>query len=86
MVNKEYFDGNKRFFVYVDTEEEKIMGQFSPKMLKDAIDEFVSLNYNRVVKPQLNKRDGRGNVIADPSKVIRSVKDRLFKQYYGNSK
>ena len=62
------------------------MGQFSPKMLKDAIDEFVSLNYNRVVKPQLNKRDSRGNLVAEPAKVIRNVKDRLFKQYYGNSK
>ncbi len=86
MVNKEYFDGNKRFFVYVDTEEEKIMGQFTPKMLKDAIDEFVSLNYNKIIKPQLNRRDSRGNVSADPTKVIRGVKDRLFKQYYGNSK
>ena len=85
-MNKEYFDGNKRFFVYVDTEEEQIMGAFTPKMLKEAIDEFVSLNYNKVIKPQLNRRDSRGKVTSDPAKVIRDVKDRLFKQYYANNK
>ena len=85
MVNKEYFDGNKRFFIYVDTEEEKLMGEFTPKMLKEAIDEFISLNYNSMIKPQLNRRDSKGNINANPEKVIRTIKDRLFTQYYGNN-
>ena len=72
--------------MYVDTEEEKIMGEFTPKMLKDAIDEFVSDNYNLLIKPKLNRRDSKVKVSADPSKVIREVNDRLFKQYYGNAK
>ena len=84
MVNKEYFDGNKRFYVYVDTEEEQILGAYNPKMLKEAIDEYVALNYNKVVKPQLNRRDDNGNLSSNPKKVIRTIKDRLFKQYYGN--
>jgi hypothetical protein len=84
MVNSEYFNGNKRFFVYVDTDEEKIMGEYTPKMLKDAISEFVATQHNRLVKPQLNKRDEYGNANAEPQKVIREVKDRMFKMYYGN--
>lgn len=86
MVNKEYFDGNKRFYLYIDTEEEVLLGQYNAKMLKGAIDEFVSLNYNKMIKPQLNRRDDSGNIVGDPKKIIRTIKDRLFKQYNGNIK
>ena len=55
-------------------------------MSKEAIDEYVSLNYNKLVKPKLNRRDDMGNIVAEPKKVIREVKDRLFIQHYGNNK
>lgn len=84
MVNEQYFGGNKRFYVYVDTDEEKIMGEYTPKMLKESIAEFVATQHNRLVKPQLNKRDEYGNAHSEPQKVIREVKDRMFKMYYGN--
>ena len=71
-------ENNKRFYLYVDLDEEQILGNYTSKMLKEAIDEFVSLNYNRLVKPKLNRRDDYGKVTADPKKVIREVKDRLY--------
>tara|TARA_R100000278_G_scaffold55922_1_gene46417 strand:+ start:2461 stop:3291 length:831 start_codon:yes stop_codon:yes gene_type:complete len=86
MVNQKYFDGDKHFHLYVDLDEEVILGNYSPKMMKDAIDEFVSENYNRLVKPKLNRRDDYGRVSAEPKKVIREVKDRLFKLHYGNKR
>lgn len=86
MINEEYFKNNKRFYLYVDLDEEQILGDYTPKMLKEAIDEFVSLNYNRVVKPKLNKRDDYGKITADPKKVIREIKDRLYLMYNGNRK
>ena len=55
-------------------------------MMKEAIDEFVSENYNRLVKPKLNRRDEMGKISAEPKKVIRDVKDRLFIQHYGNKR
>lgn len=84
MVNQKYFDGDKYFHLYVDLDEELILGNYSPKMMKGAIDEFVSENYNRLVKPKLNRRDDYGNISSEPKKVIRGVKDRLFKMHYGN--
>lgn len=86
MINQQYFDGNKYFHLYVDLDEEVILGKYTPKMMKDAIDEFVSENYNRLVKPKLNRRDEYGRVSAEPKKVIREVKDRLFKLHYGNKR
>ena len=86
MVNERYFANDKHFYLYVDLDEEVILGNYSPKMMKEAIDEFVSENYNRLVKPKLNRRDDSGIISADPKKVIREVKDRLFIQHYGNKK
>lgn len=86
MINQQYFDGEKYFHLYVDLDEEVILGKYTPKMMKDAIDEFVSENYNRLVKPKLNRRDEYGRVSAEPKKVIREVKDRLFKLHYGNKR
>ena len=86
MINQQYFDGDKYFHLYVDLDEEVILGKYTPKMMKDAIDEFVSENYNRLVKPKLNRRDEYGRVSAEPKKVIREVKDRLFKLHYGNKR
>ena len=86
MVNERYFAGDKHFYIYVDLDEEIILGNYSPKMMKDAIDEFVSENYNRLVKPKLNRRDDYGKISSEPKKVIREVKDRLFIQHYGNKK
>jgi hypothetical protein len=86
MVNERYFANDKHFYLYVDLDEEVILGNYSPKMMKEAIDEFVSENYNRLVKPKLNRRDDSGRISADPKKVIREVKDRLFIQHYGNKK
>tara|TARA_R110000744_G_scaffold297472_2_gene407255 strand:+ start:3625 stop:4443 length:819 start_codon:yes stop_codon:yes gene_type:complete len=86
MVNKEYFEGDKRFYVYVDTEEEQILGKYTAKMLKEAINEYVSLHYSRIVKPLLNRRDDSGKATSDPKKVIKQIKDRLFQQFYGNNK
>jgi hypothetical protein len=84
MINNKYFDGDKYFYLYVDLDEEKILGTYGNELMKNAIDEFVSENYNRLVKPKLNRRDDYGKIKAEPKKVIREVKDRLFIQYNGN--
>ena len=86
MINEQYFAENKRFYLYVDLDDEMILGNFTPKMLKEAIDEFVGLNYNRLVKPKLNRRDDYGKATADPKKIIRQIKDRLFLLHNGNIK
>jgi hypothetical protein len=84
MINNKYFEGDKYFYLYVDLDEEKILGTYGNDLMKNAIDEFVSENYNRLVKPKLNRRDDYGKIKAEPKKVIREVKDRLFIQYNGN--
>ena len=86
MINEQYFAGNKYFYLYVDIDEEVILGEYTPKMLKEAIDVYVSERYNKVVKPKLNMRDDYGKLKNDPKQITRKIKDRLFIQYNGNRK
>ena len=84
MISKAYKSGDERFYLYVDLDYEKIYGEFSPAMLKDAIDEYVGDNYNKLIAPKLNRRDSSGKKAANPREVIMTVKDDLYRDYNGN--
>ncbi len=81
MVNKQYRDGNIRFFVTYDCDMEKIHGSYSLAMIDAAIDEYIALNYNRKVKPLLNMRDNNGKTKFTPATAVKHVKEELYKNY-----
>ena len=81
MVNRQYFSGNKYFYVTYDTDTEKIKGNYSPKMMSEAIDEYVALNYTKKVKPLLTQRDGKGKAKYTPEKATKEIKNTLKKMY-----
>lgn len=57
IVNNRYYAGDERFFVWIDVVYSKIRGKFTLKEAEDAIFEYVSQNFNSVVRPYLLKRD-----------------------------
>ena len=79
LVNNQYNGGDERFFLYVDIDHEKIQGDITPDMMTEAIDDFVSLNHNQVVKPYKNKRDAKGKKIHTPESAILEAK-RILRQ------
>jgi len=81
LVNKQYFGGNSRFYVTLDCDNEKILGTFSKKMIEEAIDEYVALNYLRKVKPLLNQVSAQGKKKYNPATATASVKTELLKMY-----
>ena len=50
IVNSQYFNDNPRYFIYIDLDEEKIRGKITPQMRENAIDDYLSKNYNSIVK------------------------------------
>jgi len=79
IVNNEYNGGNNYFYLYVDIDTEKIHGEITADMVTEAIDDFVSLNHNSVVKPYKNKRDAKGKKIHTPESAILEAKKILRK-------
>lgn len=82
LISGQYFNGNQRFFVYVDLDDEKIKGKMSESMINEAIDDYLAKNYNQVVKPITNKTDlGNGKSITKED-AINQVRNRIKQQYF----
>lgn len=85
MVTKEYDKGGTsvRFFVYIYRMARKLKGAFSPKMLSEAIMEYISEN-QRILKPLLEKRDLSGKKIYNYQQALNMKTVELYKRYQGN--
>ena len=83
LVNKQYFAGNKYFYLTCDCDNEKIRGAFSDKMINEAIDEYIAINFSKKVKPYLNQRDTSGKKKFTSTTASKLVKDRLRGMYLG---
>ena len=81
LVNKQYFGGNKYFYLTFDCDNEKIRGVYSDRMMNEAIDEFIALNYNKKVKPLLNQRNAQGKKLYNSTNATKEVKNRIKQMY-----
>ena len=81
LVNKQYFGGNKYFYVTFDTDTEKIRGAFSDKMISEAIDEYIALNHTRLIKPLVNQIDAKGKKKYNTATATKQVKASLRQMY-----
>ena len=81
MINNQYFNGNPRFYLTLDCDNEKILGTYSQKMMSESIDEYIALNYRNKVRPLLNQVDKSGKKIFTPESATQHVKKQLLKMY-----
>jgi len=81
MVNKQYYDGNKRFYVFADIDDERIMGNYSKEMLDHAINDYISSQYRKIITPILAERDTNGKKKYTAEQAIESVRARIIKNY-----
>lgn len=82
MVNNEYNAGNKRFFAYVDMDDEKIRGAFNQEMIDNSIDQFINENYNSLIKPYLVQKDADSKKKWTDQTAVSDVKARMQKVYF----
>lgn len=84
MVNKQYHSGNNRFYVFYNCDDEKIYGNYTKPQINDAIEEYLSLSYNKKIKPLLNMRDAKGKLKYTPESAYSYTKNLLIKMYIPN--
>ena len=83
IVNEEYEAGNKRFFLYVDLDENKIRGGFNDAMFDAAVEQYISENYRPLIKPYLVQK-GIDNKKKHTEQTAKDeVKRRLVAMYKG---
>ena len=81
IVNAKYTEGDRHFYLHVDFDSEKINGDFTKEEFEKAVEEYISLHYNRLVAPIMNRRDRSGNRVTSPEVVYDGIKEKLTKQY-----
>tara|TARA_R110000751_G_scaffold307535_1_gene429306 strand:+ start:5628 stop:6440 length:813 start_codon:yes stop_codon:yes gene_type:complete len=82
IVNKKYYEGDKRHFIWIDIDEEKIFGKFNTSDIEEAIDEYCSMNYRTIIKPFINKRDSKGKKIYTDESALSKAKKQLRQTYF----
>lgn len=86
IVSNRYNRGDKRYYLYVDIDESKILsakGSFTEEEINEAIEDYISKNHNNLVKPLLNKYDLTTNKkIYTPVTAIEQVRKELKEKYF----
>lgn len=82
IVKKQYSIGNIRYFLFVDFDNEKIYCGLGDKEVQDAINEYVSIYYHKVITPYMNKRDERGSKIYTPEQAFVEAKKQMHIDYF----
>jgi hypothetical protein len=81
MINTQYYNGNERFFLFVDIDAEKILGNFDKKLLDQAIDDYIEKYYRKIISPMLQQRDLKGKKKFTQASAVQFVRDRIVKNY-----
>jgi hypothetical protein len=82
LVNKRYFAGDTRFFLFVDVENMKVRGKFSKREAEDAIHEYITQRYKRIISPMLQLRDKKGIKIYTDESALSTANKNLLSVYF----
>lgn len=82
IVNNQFYNGNKRYFLWVDFDNEKIHPSLPVEQVKKAVSDFVVENQSRLVTPLLNQRDRDGKKLHGFADACDKAEARLFNQYF----
>ena len=85
MIDKAVKEGNQRFFCYVNRDEGTIRGHFSPKMLADAIQNFL-LETPSELSSLTQRRSTTGKKLYTFDEALKVKKLELYEQFNGNKK
>lgn len=84
MIDKAVKNGSPRFFCYVHREDGVIKGLFSPKMLADAIEDFI-LENPAELGSLTQRRDRQGKKMYTFDEALKVKKFELYTQFNGNA-
>jgi hypothetical protein len=82
LINNRYINGDTRFFVYVDVENMKVRGKFTKEEVENAIHQYITERYARIISPMLQLRDKKGKRVHNDESALRVANENLMKTYF----
>ena len=77
LVKTRYFNGDKRFFVYIHCFDNKIEGKFTKKEFLDASEKYININ-KREMKEYVEMND------CTKAEAMQYLQKQFYDQFYGN--
>lgn len=77
LVKTRYFNGDKRFFVYIHCFDNKIEGKFTKKEFLDATEKYININ-KREMKEYVEMND------CTKAEAMKYLQKQFYDQFYGN--
>lgn len=69
------------FFVYIDFDRSKIIGDFGRNEFEQIITDYIQVNERAVLNPILNKKDRNGKKVYSYGEALSKVEQDLFEKY-----
>lgn len=82
LVSKKYFEGDIRYFVFVDIENMKVRGKIIKSEAEDAIHQYITERYSRIISPMLQLRDKKGKKTYNEETALSAANAQLLKVYF----
>jgi hypothetical protein len=84
IVNNEYTNGNKRFYMYANMDEMEFMGKIDPKKLDMAMTQYIEAHYRKLITPMLQVKMNNGKAKYSSDTAIKEQIARMKKLYLPN--
>jgi hypothetical protein len=84
IVNNEYTNGNKRFYMYANMDEMEFMGKLDPKKLDMAMTQYIEAHYRKLITPMLQVKMNNGKPKYSSDTAIKEQINRMKKLYLPN--
>lgn len=86
IVDFQFNNGNKRFYVYCDIDNMKIKGRITEAMAQKGVEDYITEQYRRVVSSELNRigMDGQ-KVYKDSREASMKIQNKLLKDYFATN-
>ena len=78
IINTKHENGDIRFFLYVDVDDEKVYGNFTREEFEKAAMAFIQHNYNKLITPMLNARNMDGKKMHTAQSAITEYKKTVI--------
>ena len=86
MIDYQYENGNKRFFLFCDIDNMKIKGKITQAMAEKGVEDYMTYNYKDVVAKEVRRigLDGK-KAYKNTEEASRRIKARLLKDYFATN-
>lgn len=82
LVDNKYYSGDQRYYLYVDIDEEKILGNITMPDVNKAIDEYIAIHYKSLVNPLLNQMTPNGEKKYTLQYAVEQTKNRILHNHF----